>query len=95
MGKEGLKELSYTCLNKAYDFKQKLIDTKLFKDPFNKPHFKEFSLQYTKDSNQLNEALLKHGILGPHIQGNYVTFAVTEKRSLEDMDALIKVVTSL
>jgi glycine dehydrogenase subunit 1 len=95
MGKEGLKELSYTCLNKAYAFKEKLIQTGHFEDTFNHPHFKEFSLRYKSNPKTLNEALLKHGILGPHISGEYMTFAVTEKRTAEEMDALIKVVTSL
>jgi glycine dehydrogenase subunit 1 len=95
LGKVGLKELAYTCVNKAYTFKEMLLETSYFDDVFQKPHFKEFSLRYKKDPLKLNETLLKHGILGPHIQGDIVTFAVTEKRGIEDMNAFIKVVKTL
>lgn len=94
LGKQGLVQVAQTCLDRATYLKNKLLETSLFEDPFNKPHFKEFTLVYKKDPIKLNDHLLKKGILGPKVHGQFVTFAVTEKRSLEDIQTFIEGVTS-
>lgn len=94
LGKQGIKGVSQTCYDRAYYLKKKLLDTGLFEDPFSNIHFKEFTLKYLKDPKKLNKHLLDKNILGPIIRDQYVTFAVTEKRSKEDMDRLLEEVSS-
>lgn len=93
-GKQGLIGVSQTCYDRASYLKNQLLNTGLFEDPFKQPHFKEFTLRYKKDPKELNKKLLEKDILGPIIRDSYVTFAVTEKRSKDDIDLLIKEVVS-
>jgi glycine dehydrogenase subunit 1 len=93
LGKKGLKEVASACLNGAYHFKKMLLQTGQFEDVYPHPHFKEFTLKYKGDSNSLNQQLKSHGFLGPYVQKNQLlTFAVTEKRTQEEMQAFIEVI---
>ena len=94
LGKQGLVGVSQTCLDRATYLKNKLLDTGLFEDPFNQTHFKEFTLRYKKDADTLHHHLLSKGILGPIMRDQLCSFAVTEKRSKEDIDAFIEAVIS-
>ncbi len=92
LGKQGIKDVTQACLNGAYHFKNMLLNTGLFEDVYKHPHFKEFTLKYLGDPESLNILLRQHGFLGPVIQKNeMVTFAVTEKRTLEEMQAFVGV----
>ncbi|MDA0871785.1 MAG: aminomethyl-transferring glycine dehydrogenase subunit GcvPA [Firmicutes bacterium] len=93
LGKKGLKEVASACLNGAYHFKKMLLQTGLFDDVYPHPHFKEFTLKYKGHPNSLNQQLKRHGFLGPYVQNNQLlTFAVTEKRTIDEMQSLIEVI---
>ncbi len=93
LGQKGLQEVAQACLNGAYHFKRMLLATSLFEDVFSYPHFKEFTLKYKGNPSDLNKLLKQHGFLGPYVhQDDLVTFAVTEKRTLEEMKAFIEVI---
>ena len=93
MGKQGFIDVAKLSLNGAYYLKQELLKTNIFKDPFNQPHFKEFTLEFNGDFKKFDQHLIKNGYLGPiNVSKNLVTFAVTEKRTKEEIDAFVKVV---
>jgi glycine dehydrogenase subunit 1 len=93
LGKKGLKEVASACLNGAQHFKKMLLKTGQFEDVIQLPHFKEFTLSYKGDPKTFNSLLKTHGFLGPFVHDNQlVTFAVTEKRTLEEMQAFIEVI---
>jgi glycine dehydrogenase subunit 1 len=97
MGKEGLKEVAYQSLQKSHYLYNRLIDTGLFTPVFNGPFFKEFAVRSTIPIQKLNACLLDKGIIGgyllesayPELDGGWLV-AVTEKRTREEMDALVE-----
>ncbi len=99
VGKEGMKELARVNYNKAHYAYEELLKTGKFKDPFNKPFFKEFALIYEGDVEALNELLLKNKIIGGYHGTreyrdlkNLCIFAVTEKRTKEEIDTLCQLI---
>lgn len=96
MGKEGLVHVANESMKGAHYLYQKLLDTKKFEVVYDKPFYKEFVLKSKIDADKLEKALLDKGILGPlHIGNQHMLFAVTEKRSLAEMDALLETVVNL
>ena len=97
MGKEGLKEVASQSLQKSHYLYDRLIDTGLFTPIFSGPFFKEFALRSTIPIQKLNAHLLDKGIIGgyslegtyPELDGGWL-LAVTEKRTREEMDALVE-----
>jgi glycine dehydrogenase subunit 1 len=99
MGKEGLKEVAEQCMKKSHYAYNELIKSGKCKPIFKKPFFKEFAVETTKASDKVSEELLQAGILGgyslekdyPELK-NSLLFCVTEKRSKEEIDRLVKLV---
>ena len=97
MGKEGLKEVAYQCVQKSHYLYDRLIDTGLFVPVFKGPFFKEFALKSSIPVEKLNRHLLDKGIIGgyslekayPELDGDWL-IAVTEKRTREELDALVE-----
>jgi glycine dehydrogenase subunit 1 len=97
LGKEGLKEVAYQCVQKSHYLYDKLINTGLFTPVFDGPFFKEFTLRSNIPPRKLNASLLEKDIIGgyplekvyPEIGGGWLV-AVTEKRTREEMDALVE-----
>lgn len=97
MGKEGLKKVAKLCLNKSHYAYSELIKTNKFKPLFTSPFFKEFAVISDKPVSDLNEKLLKSNIIGgynieidyPELRNAYL-LAVTEKRTKEEIDALVR-----
>ncbi|MFP4078492.1 MAG: aminomethyl-transferring glycine dehydrogenase subunit GcvPA [Bacillota bacterium] len=97
MGKKGLYEAQNISKNNAHYLHDMLLKLPHFEDPFDKPFFKEFTLKTTLDPNTMNKRLAQKGYLGPYHHGEtdpakegLVTFSVTEKRTKEEMDDLIR-----
>lgn len=98
VGKEGIKEVAKSCLNKAnYAYKelQKLDNVQAL---FEGPIFKEFAIKTKASSEKVLQALLKAGILGGYSLSstdygleNAILIAVTEKRTKEEIDKLVSV----
>ncbi len=101
MGKEGLKEVAMQATQKAHYAQKKLIEAG-YKPLFDKPFFKEFAVVSGKPTDEVNEGLLKENILGgynltkdyPQYE-NASLYAVTEKRTKEEIDHLSSVLEGL
>ncbi len=103
MGKKGVYEVQQQSFNHAHYLYNMLVKLPHFEDPFSdQAFFKEFTLKTSIDVEKIKQALLEHGYLGPFNQGAYqqtreglVTFAVTEQRTKEEMDALVRILGGL
>ena len=95
MGKEGLVKVANESMKGAHYLYQKLLETKKFEIVYTKPFFKEFVLKAKFDTKAFDKACIKHGILGPLPMGDdKLLFAVTEKRTIEEMDELVRMVVN-
>ena len=94
MGKQGLKEAAQRSYDGAHYLCEELLKTGRFKLTYNMPFFNEFMVRYDGDSMSLYLDLLKHGILAGYPIGpdNDIIFAVTEKRTKEEIDKLVELV---
>ena len=95
MGKEGLKEAAQMSVDGAHYLYEKLIQSGKFKPAFNQPFFNEFCVEYVGgDLDQLQQRLLDNGILGGiKMADDMLMLAVTEKRTKEEVDLLVSLVT--
>ncbi len=102
MGPEGMKRvnaLSYQNAHKLYDL---LVATGKFTPVFDKPFLKEFVLHTSLDQTLIQKALADHGFFGAVSLGDYdeaykdvVNFAVTEKRTQEEIERFAAVLGGL
>ena len=93
MGKEGLKEAAQLSFDGAHYMHEQLIATGLFADKFARPFFNEFCLRYKGDIAKLQHKFLEKGFLGGvRIDNDTLMFAVTEKRTKEEIDQLVDIV---
>lgn len=94
MGKEGMKEINVKACDGAHYLYDSLIATGKFRPAFpDKPFLKEFVMKTDMDVKALNEKLLANGIMGGIDLGDgMVEFAVTEKRTKEEIDNLISLI---
>ncbi|MDE5552723.1 MAG: aminomethyl-transferring glycine dehydrogenase subunit GcvPA [Muribaculaceae bacterium] len=90
MGKQGLQEVNRMSCDGAHYLYDKLIASGKFTPAFDKPFLKEFTVRTSLDINKVNKHLLDNGIMGGLDLGNgLVSFAVTEKRTREEIDKLV------
>lgn len=90
MGPQGLREANRLSCDGAHYLYNKLIATGKFHPAFDKPFLKEFTVRTDLDMKKVNEYLLKHGMMGGVDLGDgLVEFAVTEKRTREEIDKLV------
>jgi len=95
MGKEGLKEAAQMSVNGAHYLYDKLIASDKFKPAFNQPFFNEFCVKYVGGNvDELQQRLIDNGILGGiKMADDMLMLAVTEKRTKEEVDLLVSLVT--
>lgn len=95
MGKEGLKEAAQMSVNGAHYLYDKLIASGKFKPAFNQPFFNEFCVKYVGGNvDELQQRLIDNGILGGiKMADDILMLAVTEKRTKEEVDLLVSLVT--
>lgn len=95
MGKQGMKEVNILSCDGAHYLYNKLLATGLFEPAFpGKPFLKEFTLRTSLDMAKVNEKLLEAGFMGPLVlDGGMVEFAVTEKRTREEIDRLVEIIS--
>ena len=95
MGKQGMVEVNALASDGAHYLCEQLVKSGKYALAFpGKPFLKEFVLKTDKDIDALNARLAKHGIMGGLNIGNgMVELAVTEKRTKEEIDCLIKLMT--
>ena len=90
MGKKGLVEVNRLSANGALYLYRRLVESGKFTPAFDKPFLKEFTLATSLDIDKVNKKLADHGIMGGINLGNgLVAFAVTEKRTKEEIDRLV------
>lgn len=90
MGDKGLKEVNKLSCDGAHYLYNKLLSTGKFHKVYDKPFLKEFVVKSDLDMKKVNAHLLKSGIMGGVIIGDgKVEFAVTEKRTKEEIDTLV------
>lgn len=93
MGKQGLKRVAELCVQKSH-YLQKKLEEKGLKLKYDKPFFKEFVVTGITGDEQ-SKALHEKNIIGGLALDRFfkdmdkdIMFAVTEKRTKEEMDAL-------
>ena len=91
---EGMRKLNAICYERSHYLQSQLLATGKFTDPFEgRPFLKEFALKPLCDVARLQQVLLDNGFFGAlSTEEGYVTFCVTERRTREDIDALVKVI---
>lgn len=94
MGKEGVKEAASLSYAGAHYLCDRLKETGHFSMTYgDKPFFNEFCMDYDGDVDALLEHLKANGILGGLKTGDHtIMFAVTEKRTKEEIDKLVSLI---
>ncbi len=91
MGRQGLKDAAEQSYGGAHYLCDELLKTGRFSLAFDKPFFNEFYVTYDGDSATLYQRFLDAGILGGLRFNDGFLFAVTEKRTKEEIDNLVKI----
>ena len=91
MGKQGLKEAAQLSYAGAHYLCDELQKTGRFHLVYDKPFFNEFYVQYDGDADTLYQRFIEAGILGGVRHEDGFLFAVTEKRTKEEIDNLVKI----
>ena len=93
MGKEGVKEAAELSYSGAHYLCERLIATGHFKLAFDRPFFNEFCVKYDGDVDALQQRFIDNGIFGGiKVADDTIMFAVTEKRTKEEIDKLIETI---
>ena len=90
MGKQGVKEAAQLSYAGAHYLCDELIKTGRFTLVYDKPFFNEFYVKYDGDDKTLYQRFIEAGILGGILFEDGFLFAVTEKRTKEEIDNLVK-----
>jgi len=91
MGRQGLKEAAERSYAGAHYLCDELLKTGYFQLVFDKPFFNEFYVTYNGDTDALYKRFIDAGFLGGIRMDDGILFAVTEKRTKEEIDHLIKI----
>ena len=91
MGKQGLKEAAQLSYAGAHYLCDELLKTGRFHLPYDQPFFNEFYVKYDGDVDSLYQRFIDAGFLGGVKLDDGLLFAVTEKRSKEEIDNLVKI----
>ncbi len=97
MGPQGLREVAEQCLQKANYAREKISALDGYSVAFPGSNFKEFAVTVPGNPHELNRHLLDSNILGgielsplyPELE-NTLLIAVTEKRTREEIDNLVR-----
>ncbi|MBO4826125.1 MAG: aminomethyl-transferring glycine dehydrogenase subunit GcvPA [Prevotella sp.] len=94
MGKQGLKEAAELSYAGAHYLMDRLVASGKFRLTYNQPFFNEFCVTSDDDVDLLLRTSLEYGYLaGVKIDQHTLMLAVTEKRSKEDIDELVEILT--
>ena len=91
MGRQGLKEAAELSYAGAHYLCDELLKTGRFTLVYDKPFFNEFLVSYDGDASMLYQRFMDAGILGGVIVDDKFLFAVTEKRTKDEIDNLVKI----
>ena len=91
MGKQGLKEAAKLSYAGAHYLCDEVLKTGRFHLAFDKPFFNEFYVKYDGDADNLYQKFIDAGFLGGVRLEDGFLFAVTENRTKEEIDELVKI----
>jgi glycine dehydrogenase subunit 1 len=91
MGKQGLKEAAQLSYAGAHYLCDELLKTGRFSLVYDRPFFNEFYVKYDGDADTLYQRFIEAGYLGGVRFEEGFLFAVTEKRTKEEIDNLVKI----
>ena len=91
MGRQGLKEAAELSYAGAHYLCDGLLKTGRFSLAFNQLFFNEFFVRYDGDVSVLYQRFIDEGMLGGVCFEDGILFAVTEKRTKEEIDKLLKI----
>ncbi len=91
MGKQGMKEAAQLSYAGAHYLCEQLLKTGKFRLAYDKPFFNEFFVKYDGDADALYQRFIDAGFLGGVKYEDGILFAVTEKRTKEEIDNLVKI----
>lgn len=90
MGRQGMREVNVLAADGAHYLYNRLVESGKFAPAFDKPFLKEFVLKTDLDIDAVNARLLEKGYMGGlNLGGGLVSFAVTEKRTKEEIDNFV------
>jgi len=93
MGRQGLKEAAELSFAGAHYLCDRLVATDHFSLVYEKPFFNEFVVRYDGNVDALQQHLVENGIFGGiKVAPDQLMFAVTEKRTKEEIDRLISLI---
>jgi glycine dehydrogenase subunit 1 len=101
VGREGLAGIARTCISRAHYMREQLIESGAFKPAWEGPFGYEFALAYEGDSSKMHSRMLERGFIAGVVletaedSPDLVLFAVTEKRTREEIDIFVQEVSSL
>lgn len=102
LGKEGLREVALQSTKKAHYALEKIIKSGKYRPLFDKPFFKEFAITSDIDPDKITDRLKEDNIIGGYDLGidypqfkNSILYAVTEKRTREEIDRLSSVLEGI
>lgn len=91
MGKQGMKEAARLSYAGAHYLCDELQKTGRFSLVYDQPFFNEFYVKYDGDIDTLYQRFIDAGFLGGVKLADGILFAVTEKRTKEEIDNLVKI----
>ncbi len=95
LGKTGLRQVAELCYHKAHYAAEKIARLKGYSLVFSKPFFKEFAIRCPVAPHQINQALLKEGIIGgldiSHMIDRAMLLCVTEMNTKQEIDKLTEI----
>ena len=95
LGKEGLPKLATICFQKAQYAADKINSIDGFELYFNRRDFiKEFTVKTKFSSKRIQNSAEKNNILFDVVDKNLIKFSFTEKRTKDDIDALVNFLNS-
>lgn len=90
MGKQGLEEAANLSYAGAHYLCDKLVETGHFRLTYDQPFFNEFCVTFDGNVDELQEECLDNGFMaGVKIDEHTLMFAVTEKRTMDEIDELV------
>lgn len=93
MGKQGLKDVCDLSYGAAHYLHDRLLETGLFADVFDRPFLKEFVLKSDIHTEKLQKALLDGGFFAAlQTEEGYVSFCATERRTIEEIDRMVDLI---
>jgi len=102
LGKKGLREVAVQSAQKAHYAFNEITKSGKFKPLFDKPFFMEFAVTSDISPEKINKKLLDENILGGYgLEKDYpqykngILYAVTEKRTKEEIDKLSSVLEGI